>query len=96
MKITALALALFIVVPAFAAAVDHEITLPVVGFVNAPDDLRYRTELEAGGGVVPPDDSPAHVSHARLHSAIARDFGPAELVEPIYVRAPDAEKKSQT
>ena len=29
-------------VPMFAAA---EVTLPVVGYVNAPDDLRYRTEL---------------------------------------------------
>jgi hypothetical protein len=45
MRITALVLTLFLVVPAFAAAVDREVTLPVVGYVNAPNDLRYRTEL---------------------------------------------------
>jgi tRNA threonylcarbamoyladenosine biosynthesis protein TsaB len=52
--------------------------------------LRYRHTLEAKGAVVPPDDDPIHLPHARLHAALARDFGPAELVEPIYVRAPDA------
>jgi tRNA threonylcarbamoyladenosine biosynthesis protein TsaB len=74
----------------------------------APDDLeldpgtlaigsgavRYRHTLEAKGAVVPPDDDPIHVPFARLHAAIARDFGPADAVEPIYVRAPDAEERS--
>ena len=27
-----------------------------------------------------------------MHARLARDFGPAELVEPIYVRAPDADR----
>jgi tRNA threonylcarbamoyl adenosine modification protein YeaZ len=72
--------------------------------VFAPDDLeldpgtlaigsgarRYRHTLEAKGAVVPPDDDPIHLPHARLHAALARDFGPAEAIEPIYVRAPDA------
>lgn len=52
--------------------------------------LRYRTVLEGRGARVPADSSPEHVPHARLHAALAADFGPADLVEPIYVRAPDA------
>jgi tRNA threonylcarbamoyl adenosine modification protein YeaZ len=52
--------------------------------------LRYRTTLEERGAHVPPDSSPEHVPHARLHVLLAADYGPAELVEPIYVRPPDA------
>jgi hypothetical protein len=33
-----------------------------------------------------------HLPRARFHVLLARDFCPAELVEPIYVRAPDAER----
>ncbi len=33
--------------------------------------LRYRPTLEERGAVVPPDESPLHVPHARLHAAIA-------------------------
>ena len=51
---------------------------------------RYRAALEERGAHVPPDGSPEHVPRARLHAALAADFGPAELVQPIYVRAPDA------
>jgi hypothetical protein len=32
------------------------------------------------------------VPRARFHAALAGDFGPAELVEPLYLRVPDAEK----
>ena len=70
----------------------------------APDDLEleagtlcigsgavtYRPTLEDKGAIVPPDDDPIHVPHARLHAELAREFGPAEAVQPIYVRAPDA------
>jgi len=35
-----------------------------------------------------------HRPRARFHVQLARDFGPAELVEPVYVRAPDAERMS--
>ena len=51
---------------------------------------RYRDMLEARGGVVPADDDPRHVPHARLHARLARRFGPADEIEPLYVRAPDA------
>lgn len=54
--------------------------------------VRYRLLLEAAGGVVPSDDSELHVPRARFHALLASEFGPAELVEPIYLRIPDAER----
>jgi tRNA threonylcarbamoyladenosine biosynthesis protein TsaB len=54
--------------------------------------VRYRSVFEDAGAVVPPDDDPVHVPWARHHAALARDFGPAELAEPIYLRVPDAER----
>ena len=54
--------------------------------------VRYRRLFEDGGAVVPPDDDPVHVPWARHHASLARDFGPAELAEPIYLRVPDAER----
>ncbi len=74
----------------------------------APDDLdldpgtlcigsgavRYRPTLEEKGALVPPDDDPIHVPHARLHAALATVFGPAEDVLPLYVRAPDAKVRA--
>ena len=53
---------------------------------------RYRTVIESAGGVVPPDRSELHVPRARFHAQLARAGGPAELVEPVYLRVPDAEK----
>lgn len=53
---------------------------------------RYRDVLEAAGGSVPPDGSDVHVPRARFHARLARAYGPAERVEPIYVRAPDADR----
>jgi tRNA threonylcarbamoyladenosine biosynthesis protein TsaB len=52
--------------------------------------VRYRALFEAAGAEIPPDDAPAHLPAARLLVAQASSFGPAELVEPLYVRAPDA------
>jgi tRNA threonylcarbamoyladenosine biosynthesis protein TsaB len=54
--------------------------------------VRYRDVLEAAGAEVPPDDSELHVPRASVHARLAGGFGPAELVEPIYVRAPDADR----
>jgi len=31
------------------------------------------------------------VPHARFHAELARDFGPADAIEPLYLRLPDAE-----
>jgi tRNA threonylcarbamoyladenosine biosynthesis protein TsaB len=54
--------------------------------------IRYRDVLEAAGAEIPPDDSELHVPRASVHARLARDFGPAEVVEPIYVRVPDADR----
>ncbi len=54
--------------------------------------VRYRAVLEAAGAEVPPDVSELHLVRARFHARLAGDFGPAELVEPLYLRVPDAEK----
>jgi tRNA threonylcarbamoyladenosine biosynthesis protein TsaB len=54
--------------------------------------VRYRTLIEGRGGAVPPDESDVHVPWARHHAALAGEFGPAELAEPLYLRVPDAER----
>jgi tRNA threonylcarbamoyladenosine biosynthesis protein TsaB len=53
--------------------------------------LRYRAVLESQGAEVPSDEDERHLPRARLHAALARDFGPADEVEPLYLRIPDAE-----
>ena len=71
----------------------------------APDDLelapgtlcigsgavRYRATFERMGAIVPPDGDDVHLPHARLHAALARDFTSPDALQPIYVRAPDAD-----
>ena len=54
--------------------------------------VHYRSLLEAAGAEVPPDPSELHLVRARFHARLAGDFGPAERVEPLYLRVPDAEK----
>jgi tRNA threonylcarbamoyladenosine biosynthesis protein TsaB len=54
--------------------------------------VRYRTLFEAAGADVPPDEDDVHVPRARFHAQLAESFGPAEAVEPMYVRLPDAKK----
>jgi tRNA threonylcarbamoyladenosine biosynthesis protein TsaB len=55
--------------------------------------IRYRDTLEDHGALVPPDEEDVHVPRARFHVSLARGFGPAENVLPIYVRAPDAQER---
>jgi tRNA threonylcarbamoyladenosine biosynthesis protein TsaB len=55
--------------------------------------VRYRSILEQQGAVIPPDESDQHVPRARFHALLARDFGPADAIEPLYLRVPDAEKR---
>jgi tRNA threonylcarbamoyladenosine biosynthesis protein TsaB len=52
--------------------------------------VRYRETFEAAGATVPPDDDPAHVPDPLLLLERAGPFGEAALVEPLYVREPDA------
>jgi tRNA threonylcarbamoyladenosine biosynthesis protein TsaB len=57
--------------------------------------VRYRSVLEAAGGQSPPDQDDRHVPRARFHAALAREFGPAEAVEPMDLRVPDADKTTK-
>ena len=52
----------------------------------------YRAELEARGAEIPADSDQRHIPWARHTAALAKDFGPADDAEPIYLRVPDAEK----
>jgi tRNA threonylcarbamoyladenosine biosynthesis protein TsaB len=78
----------------------------VPGRVLAPEELdvergqlhvgsgavRYRELLEGRGADVPSDADERHVPRARFHAQLARDFRPAEEVEPLYLRVPDADR----
>jgi len=65
--------------------------LAVDGLVLVGDGaLRYRETFEAAGATVPPDDDPVHVPDPMLLLERAGPFGAAGLVEPLYVREPDA------
>jgi len=82
----------------FVRAEADVVALPAAAF-EAPGRtcvgdgaIRYREHLERTGAVVPPDDSELHVPHARFHASLASDFRAADLVDPIYVRAPDADR----
>jgi tRNA threonylcarbamoyladenosine biosynthesis protein TsaB len=76
--------------PRALAAADLELE---AGTVCVGDGaVRYREALEALGAEVPPDGDERHVPRARHHAALARGFGAAETIEPIYVRVPDAER----
>jgi tRNA threonylcarbamoyladenosine biosynthesis protein TsaB len=75
-----------IVIPAENLAVERDKTYIGDGAV------RYRALIEERGGHVAADDDPVHVPWARHHAALATDFGPPELAEPIYLRLPDAER----
>jgi tRNA threonylcarbamoyladenosine biosynthesis protein TsaB len=67
---------------------------PAPGSVCVGDGaVRYRSILEEQGAVIPPDESDQHVPRARFHALLARDFGPADAIEPLYLRVPDAEKR---
>ena len=57
--------------------------------------VRYRTELERRGAEIPPDEDERHVPRARFHIELADNYGPGQLVEPIYLRVPDAERSLQ-
>jgi tRNA threonylcarbamoyladenosine biosynthesis protein TsaB len=73
--------------------VTAEKLAPAPGAVCVGDGaVRYREALERGGARIPPDDDPVHVPWARWHALLADAFRPAEEVEPLYLRVPDAER----
>jgi tRNA threonylcarbamoyladenosine biosynthesis protein TsaB len=60
--------------------------LPAGAVVAGSGALRYRDVL---GAAVPPAGSPLHVPWARHHAALRDAAGPPE---PVYLRAPDADR----
>jgi tRNA threonylcarbamoyladenosine biosynthesis protein TsaB len=56
--------------------------------------VRYRTVLEERGARIPRDGDERHLPRARFHAALAGELGPADAVEPLYLRIPDAERKA--
>jgi tRNA threonylcarbamoyl adenosine modification protein YeaZ len=79
-------------VPGPLAVRPEDVVLPPGSVCVGSGARRYRDFLIARGAHVPPDDSELHVPRASLHASIATLFGPADLVEPVYVRDPDADK----
>jgi tRNA threonylcarbamoyladenosine biosynthesis protein TsaB len=71
------------------APADVELAAETVCVGNGA--VRYRAVLERAGAVIPPDADERHLPRARFHAALATDFGPAEAVEPLYLRLPDAD-----
>ena len=55
--------------------------------------VRYREGIERRGGEVPPDGGEVHLPRARFHAELGRDFGPPDLVEPMYLRIPDVDRQ---
>ena len=52
--------------------------------------IRYRELFEAAGALIPADDDPVHLPAAERLVAYVTSYGPAEAIEPLYLRAPDA------
>ena len=69
--------------------------LDVAGLTLVGDGaIRYRELFESAGAAIPPDDDAAHLPDPLLLLERAGTFGAAELVEPLYVREPDARPQS--
>ena len=81
-------------VPGPRAVAPDDLELEPGAFCVGDGAVRYRGTLERKGAVVPSDDDDLHVPLARLHAALATDFGSAESILPLYVRAPDAKVRS--
>jgi tRNA threonylcarbamoyladenosine biosynthesis protein TsaB len=81
-------------VPGPLALAPDELELDAGTLCIGSGAVRYRPALERKRLVVPPDQDALHLPHARLHASLARDFGPAEELLPIYVRAPDAKVRT--
>lgn len=81
-------------VPGPRAAVPDDVQLEPGSVCVGSGAIRYRATFERAGALVPPDDDPVHVPHARLHAALAERYGRVEELLPIYVRAPDAKVRA--
>ena len=78
--------------PAVLAPAD----LPVTAGTTYVGDgaLRYRSDLESRGAVVPPEDDERHLPRARFHAALAGELRDLDEIEPLYLRVPDAERSA--
>jgi tRNA threonylcarbamoyladenosine biosynthesis protein TsaB len=77
-----------------APAVLAPSELPEPGRTYVGDGaVRYREDIERGGGQVPPDGADVHLPRARFHASLAREFGAPDLVEPMYLRVPDVDRQ---
>ena len=81
----------FTLAPEPAALPPHALRLERGTVCVGDGAIRYRHVLEEAGAEIPPDASELHLPRARYHALLASDFGPAEQVEPLYLRLPDAE-----
>jgi tRNA threonylcarbamoyladenosine biosynthesis protein TsaB len=70
----------------------EELDFPPDSTLVGDGAVLYRERFESRGATIPPDDDLRHVPWARHHAALAEDFGPPDLAEPIYLRVPDAER----
>jgi tRNA threonylcarbamoyladenosine biosynthesis protein TsaB len=68
-----------------------ELALPVGTVCVGDGARRYRSLLEERGLEVPPDGDERHLPRARFHALVAGEPGPADALEPLYLRVPDAE-----
>jgi tRNA threonylcarbamoyladenosine biosynthesis protein TsaB len=65
--------------------------LEVAGLTLLGDGaVRYREVFESHGASIPPDGDPRHLPDPLLLLDRAGPFGDPSLVEPLYVREPDA------
>jgi tRNA threonylcarbamoyladenosine biosynthesis protein TsaB len=77
-----------------ACAAPGELELEAGTLCVGDGALRYRAVLEERGAEIPPDEDERHRPRAGFHAALATDFGPADAIEPLYLRIPDAEQKA--
>jgi len=77
-----------------ACAAPQELELEPRTLCIGEGAVRYRAVLEERGAEVPPDEDERHRPRARFHAALATEFGPADEVEPLYLRIPDAELRA--
>jgi tRNA threonylcarbamoyladenosine biosynthesis protein TsaB len=70
----------------------EDLELPAGALCVGSGAVRFRAVLEAAGAEIPPDLDERHLPRARFHAQLAHDFGPAESVEPLYLRVPDADR----
>jgi tRNA threonylcarbamoyladenosine biosynthesis protein TsaB len=69
-----------------------ELDLPAGTLCLGDGARRYRTVLDERGLIVPPDTDERHLPRARFHALLAGAPGPADAIEPLYLRVPDAER----